>query len=351
MLQEKPRDFWITTSALLMAFFLSVVSWFNLCDDQCKNVHVYRLYGFSFEAIGITTLTFLIVIHIFSLKNQTLIYLRNGVLCATLGAEAMFIYVQKFMIGSFCPICLSIALSLLIASLPFMYNYLQNLYSHKKRLTMFSFYKGFSGFLFFIIGFSVACFGVGKENSLEAAETSIKEKILFGNSKTPIQVLIFTDWACPGCRSLEPLIETVMPKILLSAQVTFIDDPIHEETLNYTPYNLSFMVYNKPLYLELRKKLTKLSEETKSPTEEQIKDLAKNLKIKYHPLNYSEITLANKYFAELIDQFNIEGTPTLIVMNVDTKKVKKLEGVSEINEESLMGAIKLLTSEESHLNE
>ena len=347
VLRQEKFSFWICTCALLSACFLSVISWLRLCSQACAEGHAYRLFGFTFETVGLTLLPLLFLVHILSRKFPHLAIIRGWMLCATLGAEAMFIYVQKYMIGSWCPICLLITASLVIAAFPYGYLFCKNFKTtleHPERgQKMFNIYKSLSGMGFFVIGFLIAFGGLGKDNQMHAAENSIKETIAFGNPSTQIQVYVFTDWACPACRALEPKLSAFLPAILPKASVTFVDFPVHPETLNYTPYNVSFMIHNKTKYLELRHALTLLSEETKTPTDEQVEALAAKQGQRYQQLNYADIALANKYFSHLIKHLDIEGTPTVVVVNKTTQKGKKLPGSSEITEANILQAIDTLS--------
>lgn len=291
----------------------------------------------------------IVICHFLSRSVPYLLPLTAWILCSTLGAEIVFIYLQKYKIGSWCPVCLSIAASLLLAAMPYFYGYFKlfkkSLEHPERGQIMHNIYRGLTGLGFFVIGFLIAFTGVGKYSKLQAAENNIKEQICFGNLSSNVEVFIFTDWACPACRSLEPTLEKIVPKLMTQARVTFVDDPVHPETLNYTPYNVSFMIHNKANYLPLRHALTKLSEDVKEPSDQQVQSLAGKLGQSYRQLNYADIALANKYFNHLITTLDVEGTPTVVVVNKTTQKGKKLPGTSKITEANIMSAIKSLSKE------
>ncbi len=139
------------------------------------------------------------------------------------------------------------------------------------------------------------------------------------------------------------------------ARLTFVDHAIHTETFNYSPYNVSFMIKNKDKYLALRKALTKLSVENPAPTEEQVEKLAEKLNTKYQQLHFSDIALSQKYFKQLAKQFDVHRTPTLVVINRETKKGKRIVG-TDITEKNVLSAIESLsrsssTKEESPVQE
>lgn len=335
--------FYLVSAAIIAGFILSVISWLNLCSSTCVEGHNYRIYGLHFETIGFIFFPILIAMHMLSRKFSIFGTLTGWSICGALGSEIMFIYVQKYKIGSWCPVCLSIAFTLAIAGLIYFYNYYINfkhsLERENKEEIMNSIYKGFSGICFFIIGFIFAFGGIAKYSKLQAMENDIKNKIAFGDINSPIEVYVFTDWACGGCRAIEPTLEVLAPKIMKKAKLIFVDQEVHPVTLNYIPYNLSFMINNKSKYLELRRALTKLALQTKEPSDSQVETLAKQLGTQYKQLNYAEVQAGTKYFERLVQQLKVEGTPSVIIISKNNKKGKKLEGAEEITEPNIMKAI------------
>jgi protein-disulfide isomerase len=340
-------SYWIASFALLAACGLALVSWLQLCAQSCAEGHQYRFCGFTFESVGLTLFPLVTLFHLLSKKIVILSLLTGWMLCAMLGAEVIFIYVQKYKIGSWCPVCLAIAASLLVAALAYLYEYYKDfkrsLENPERGPIMINIYKGLTGIAFFVMGFLIAFTGVGKCSPLQAAENSIKENIAFGDPNSKMEVYVFTDWSCPACRSLEPLFESMAPKVMKVARLTFVDDPVHPETLNFTPYNVSFMIHNKDKYFELRHALTELSQETKAPTDKQVEELAAKLGVTYKQLSYADVALANKFFSHLIKQLDVEGTPTVVIVNKETQKGKKLPGAQKITEAKIMKAIQSLS--------
>lgn len=336
--------YWIAAMALLSTCGLAFVSYLQLCSQACAEGHTYRLFGFTFEMVGLVVFPLTTIVHLLSRKIPSLGFLTAWLLCSMLGAEIVFIYVQKYKIGSWCPICLSIAGALTVAALAYFYDYYYDFKQSLEKLDrgpiMINVYKGLTGISFFFVGMLLAFSGIGKYNPLQAAENTIKESISFGDPNSNIEVYVFTDWSCPACKSIEPMLESIAPKIMKVAKLTFVDNPVHPETLNFTPYNVSFMINNKDKYFALRNALIELSDETKSPTDEQVNALTNKLGAKYKQLSYSEVALANKYFTHLIKQLDVEGTPTVVIVNKETQKGKKLPGAKKITEENIMRAIK-----------
>ena len=338
--------FWIINLALFAAWTLSIVSYLDLCTEECKAGHDWLLFGFSFGPVGILAFSGLLLLNAATYFYPYLRILVALSLALALGGEVVLILIQQYKIGHFCPVCLGIAASLGIAGLAMLIPYGQKLYRalkyEQKGVFMKCLKTGVLTTLAFGAGILLFSFGVVKENKLAAMENSVKEQMIFGNPNASVSVYLFTDWACPACRALEPKLHKLIPVITSKANFTFVDIAVHPETLNYSPYNLSFMINNKNKYLELRDALTRLSTKTGTPTDAEIEQIAKRYHTQFKELNYADIALGLKYWKELGKQFNIDATPTLVIVNPTTKKGKKISGMEEINEKNILNAINKL---------
>ncbi len=267
------------------------------------------------------------------------------------GAELQFILIQKYKIGAWCPVCLSIAACVGLAFFCFAFRIFLEMKEEiaqdtGKRVTkgdlMTTIWKGIAGVSLCALGFFVALIGVAKMDPLAAAEETLKESLVFGKKDSPIEVYLFTDWACPSCRSVEAKLDTLLPILLENVRLTFVDHAIHSQTLNFSPYNVSFMIHNKAEYFKLRHALTELSRKTGTPKEEQVERLANVVGTRHEPLNFADVDLSQKYFKALAREFGVRGTPTMIFVNRETKKGKKLVGSGQISEENVAKAIATL---------
>ena len=104
---------------------------------------------------------------------------------------------------------------------------------------------GFSSFLFIIAGFLMAFIGISNPNSAEAVAENMKERLAFGLKNSPVEIYFVTDWYCPSCKKIEPLIEKLYPTMRAKATFFFIDYPIHKKSMNFSPYNLAFLINYK----------------------------------------------------------------------------------------------------------
>jgi uncharacterized membrane protein/thiol-disulfide isomerase/thioredoxin len=326
--------------ALLVGLIFSVLSHFELCTTSCAEGHKYRLFGLKFEFFGMLFFTVALGGHLLSKKNSLFRTLTALFLAAGVGSEIWFLYVQEMIIGKWCPLCLTIASMVFVTAGLYFFRFIKEMFIDSKQgATMQSISKIFPSIGMMVIGFLIAFLGVAKINPLQAAQNSLKDNILFGNKSSPVEVYIFTDWFCPACKKVESVLEKALPSIEPKAKIFFIDAGVHEQSLNFTPFNLSFMVHNKEKYFQLRQVLEELAKKTETPSDNDVEDAVKPLGIQVKELNYSDVALGVKLFKKLVKQFEIERTPTVVIINLDTKKGKKLYGSSEITEANIHKAI------------
>lgn len=339
-------SFVIITIALFAGIILTIVSWLKLCSVECSEGHKYHLLGLPFEVGGGAFFLAAITTHILSRRYAYLSFVTSLLIAAALGAELHFILLQKFIIGVWCPVCLGIAstvaLSALILSIQYGTHLRKVLNLGDKGEIMKTAWKGISTCVIFCLGFMLAFFGTTKFNPLQAVENSLKEKMAFGNDDSNVDMYIFTDWKCPACRAIEPELEKLATAAGNLAKIYFVDLAVHPETMNFTPYNLSFMIHNKPNYFKLRKMLENISLETGTPSQEQIESEMRKIGQKFIELNYADVDIGNKFYKKLEKQYNVDRTPTVVIVNSEAKKGKKLIGGSEITEENVLKSINFL---------
>lgn len=315
---------------LVAALLLSIAHFIHLCTKACAEGENWALFGLPFEITGIGIFASLIALYVACRKYPRLSFWLGISLVASLGAEIWFTFIQATEMSAFCPICLGIAASVAISTLAF---FIGRFY------TMRGLYTSIPTIM---LGFMLAFFGVAKVDKLQAAQDTIEKSVAFGDQNSPIEMYLFTDWACPACRKLEPMLHKFLPEVSKKAKFYFVDFVVHPETMNFVPYNLSFMINNKENYLKIRDILTEISVETGSPEEDQIQTAVEKIGITYDQLNYADVALGIRFFRELGQKYKIQGTPTLVIINKETKKGKKLAGTDEITLKNTMDAITTL---------
>lgn len=338
--------FGISLLAFFSAFILSIISSIGLCTQECSDTQYYRFYGMPFAYVGIPFFALLVILQIGSLYFSSFSAPLKFLTAGAVGAEGMFLGIQEFDIGSWCPICVSIAICVGISAIalafPFMQKFANDIKKGKQEETMKSIKKSFSMFSVAILGFIIAAAGITKPDYAMNQMNSMKQKIEFGNTNSSIEIYFVTDWFCPACKQVEAELELLVPELLKTNKVFFIDLAIHPESVNYTPYDLAFQVHNKNNYLKIRNALSELTQKTKTPDDEKIKKTAFSAGEKFHELSYSDVQAGLKFFDQIQNKFEIRATPELIIYNQKTEQFKKLKGTAEINRENILKAIQEL---------
>jgi hypothetical protein len=317
--------------AAVSGIILSIVSVLKICT-ACSETAAFTIFGMDFGWFGIG---FFVSFAALLILRRWLVWadwLVISLLFSAAGAEARFIWLQKYVIGQWCPICLWIAATVYLGCVAKLFETLGN--RTFKGVGMKSYFR----FLIIIlvlaaVGLTGAIFGVKKES--EAAELDM----FFGKTKSSTIVYFVSDWFCPGCRKLEPGIEKMFPEIARLAKVGFVDFPIHKETLNFTPFNLQFIYFEKDKYIPLRKALGELALKTKNPSPEEVQAAVAHLGVKLRQVNYADILYGMQANLTVYRGFDIKSTPSAIVTNTKTKKTKIFVGDRDITAQAIKAAI------------
>ena len=335
------RGYWIAVP-FAAAWILSAMSWLGICSDGCEETHLYRLFGFPLSPLGVGYFT--LCGFAFLTRNR---YRFSGfsiplLLSGALGSEFVLVWIQTYVIGKWCPLCVGIALSVVTACVLIALERLPGvaiqIHGAEGNLVM----KRLAGktvliLLAFLAGMGISATGLSKPDAF-AAGLSVKS-LAFGDTESSSEVYIVTDWFCPACRAAEPEILKGARKAMRQAKVVFVDYPIHPETLNYIPFNLSFIVREKEKYLQVREALATLARKTKEPTPEDVQAAVSPLGVKYVPLNYADVLAGVQYFSTLVNKLKVPGTPSVVVQDSRTGRTKTLYGMSDITSENILKTV------------
>ncbi len=321
---------------LVSALVLSGLSWWEVCTTACTEGHKFRFFGFHFEQVGIAFFLAALLVYATSFRWEEMGWLLRIMIFGMVGAELRFLYIQNYVIGHWCPLCVAIAACITTIAVIFVVQFWRDIrraiHAHNRRLIVKYVWAGFTSVSALVIGFIVAFVAVAKEDNSFAAADSI----VFGDKQSPIQVYVFEDWFCPACRKAQPALEKLYPQIMQKAQLIFVDVPIHADSFNFVPYNLSFLLKNKDKYLQLRHDLQDLAEKNSSPSDADIEALAKKNGTQYSQVGGAQIEQGKTYFKQMTKKFKVENTPTVIVYNPKTNKAKKLVGINEISKANML---------------
>ncbi|HZW35727.1 MAG TPA: thioredoxin domain-containing protein [Candidatus Deferrimicrobiaceae bacterium] len=324
-------------AGLSIAFLLSVSLAVGLCTEACKATYNWTIFRMKFPYLGIGFFAFCLLLFYFR-GHDPLRFLFHVAIAGAWGAEITFIYAQHSLIKRWCPLCLAVAFCVYAVGIALAAGWIARV---RKRVEpgrgemMRHLTKGVVLAAALFAGAYVSFLGLGNPESSHAATLSAA----LGKQDSDVEVYVFTDWFCPACRQAEPEMEKAYPNIMKRAKLLFIDDPIHPESMNFIPYNLSFLVREKGKYLEIRKALLALAERTKEPTPEDVQKAVAKLGVAYRPLNYSDVNAGIQYFQSMAKAFRVEGTPSIVVYNRKTKSYKLLTGVRDLSAPNILMAV------------
>jgi protein-disulfide isomerase len=327
----------IVWAGLAMALLLSLSLAVGLCTDACKATYEWTIFGMKFPFFGIGFFAFCLLL--FHFRDRSVVRgLFPAVIAAAWGAEFTFLYVQHSLIKKWCPFCLAVALCVWLAGIALAADHF---YDRKKKpgsgrgVTMRSLSRGIILAVLMAAGSYVAYVGLGNPTSSHAESLPVA----LGKIDSDVEVFVFTDWFCPACRKAEPEMERAYPNIMSRAKLVFVDMPIHAESMNFIPYNLSFLVREKGRYLEIRKALHRLAQRTKEPTPEDVQKAVAPLGVTYRPLNYADVNAGVQYFQSVAKVFEINSTPTMVIYNRKTNSTKVLKGVGDLSYPNILMAV------------
>lgn len=317
---------------------LAALSFTDLCNfGGCTEAHEYRFFGQHFALIGLIyfglVATAILTAGIFRKADMLISLLLAG----GAGAELVMIHLQKNVIKAWCPLCLGIAA---IVYLLCILRMLQALPESRRLFTMNRrrfFLKTAAIIAAAVIGLCAGLFGI---NRPEAATSQTDYSL--GKSNSKVEVYVFSDWLCPICVKVEPAIEASLPALEKKAKIHFVDKIVHQEAMNFVPYHLSFLVHEKPKYIQLRKALFTLASKNRNPSVEDVKQAISPLGVTYRQLSFMEVTQIMGRFQALSAQFKVSGTPTVVVYNTVTRKSKSLVGGNAITQENLVKTVRSL---------
>ncbi len=333
---------YVLLASIAAAAVLATLSWLGICTGDCNGTVLYRVFGVPLPPVGLAYFLVCGAAWIGAGRFEMLRTVLAILLFGALGAETVFVWVQKYEIGKWCPMCVGIGLSVAAACLLVAPDLLPRspaqLPEAERKREMKNFAVKLALILLaFLAGLGTSAVGLKKTDAYAAGLTP--QSIAFGAADSPLEVYIVTDWFCPSCRAAEPEILKGAQLAMKRAKVVFVDYPIHRETLNFIPYNLSFMVREKAKYFRIREALDALSRKTKEPTPEDVQAAVSPLGVKYVPLNYVDILTGTQYYISLMQKYKVAGTPTVIVTDAATGKVKTLAGSTEITADAFVKAL------------
>ncbi len=324
----------VTVVILAFALILSYLSWWGICASACAAGHQYRLFGMTFEVAGVLFFTSALGLYCLSWIQRSVRYAYNAMIFSAVGAELKFLLVQSYVIGQWCPLCVTVASTVAALALLVSAEWILKLKGFVARkegaLIMKHVWRGLALIVAILIGFGAAHAGTYKLGTTKQERVIYQDSLSLGNSESPIDVYVYTDWICSSCQKASLHLEQHYGTLLTQTRLHFIDLPIHKPSLEFLPYNLGFLKNHKEHYLALRHHLLVMAQDEDMPTMEEISKLSERMGINFAPLSFKETQEGYKYFKKIAKQEKVAHTPIMILRNNVTGEELRLSGLDEI---------------------
>lgn len=246
--------------------------------------------------------------------------MRKFLLCLLLfafgtGGE-IFLIGYQIRSGIYCPYCLAFAAMVFLGLAV-------NFERARKTLATLAAAAGLVFFLLFFSGAAVPAYAAEPPSPIP----------VFGAG--PVQVRIYTDYFCGPCRAEEAeviaLVTELIEKNLVRA--TFIDTPVHRETVLYAGYFLAIMNANKEFGQAVAARAALFEAAEKKIGEKEA--LEAFLKKKGFSFLTFDTAPAFKIYGNYLKEDQIRATPTFVILGPDGKKVltgsdKILKGLRDL---------------------
>lgn len=324
----------ISAPLILAGLVLALLSWTDLCSfGGCTEAHQYRFFGVSLPLVGTLYFCILAALLLLSHRFNAAARLIPLTLAGGAGAETVMIYLQKTVIQAWCPLCLGIAAVVYLISILKLYEAV----TESRGLKTMNRKQFISKALILIVaaaaGFAISLAGIKKPEAATLDAT-------LGKQNSKVEIYVFSDWLCPICIKIEPLLEGALPSLEKRAKIYFIDKPVHQESMNFVPYHLSFLVNEKAKYIQLRKVLFELARTNRNPSLQDVQRVIAPLGVTYKQLSFMDVSQMMAKAQALSAEHKVTGTPTIVVINSSSKKSKTLVGGKDITTENLLKAVK-----------
>ncbi len=104
--------------AVMTAWFFSVFSVIQeFClVSACRDAAGFALFGINMGWFGIAYFSIMLMFLLYRKKYQALDLLLSVAVFAGIGAELRLLWIQKYVIGAWCPLCVTICCALCVAT-------------------------------------------------------------------------------------------------------------------------------------------------------------------------------------------------------------------------------------------
>ena len=107
---------WLALSTAWLVSIFSVIQ--ELCMvSACRDTAVFTIFGLNMGWFGIAYFSLVLIVQWLRNKDFRLDWVFTALLFSGIGAELRLLWIQKYVIGGWCPLCVTICCALFVAAL------------------------------------------------------------------------------------------------------------------------------------------------------------------------------------------------------------------------------------------
>ena len=301
----------LVLTLILAAIGIGLMAFYTVCDTACSYLRG-DIFGIDLKYIGVSYMAIIMILSL--LKQADLIRL---LIAAGIGVE---IFLVSFQVSEniFCPFCLFFGIMVLLM---YLVNYERSGMRNKwysKIIYAFGDAKlSFTGqqrlplLAMIIIGYIFVSFSFsGSATPAYAGDNTA----IPSYGKGSWELIIFTDYFCPPCQSVEKDLEPELERLLArgDVKITFVDYAGHRETALYAKYFLCAVAADKG-YQNVMKARNVLFSLAGQKRIDQENALAAALKSQNIALKIIDPKPIYNQWSAMIKQHEIDQTPTCLL--------------------------------------
>ena len=115
----RPKIAFLLWIAVFTAWFVSVFSVIReLClVNACRDTASFTIFGVNMGWFGIAYFSFIPLLLYFRRRHHWLDWVLSATVFAGIGAELRLLWIQKYIIGGWCPLCVTICCALFVTAM------------------------------------------------------------------------------------------------------------------------------------------------------------------------------------------------------------------------------------------
>ncbi|HLA28022.1 MAG TPA: thioredoxin domain-containing protein [Syntrophales bacterium] len=301
-------------TGILALLGAGIILFYISCEDSCRYLKG-SLWGIDLKYLGLFFLAVVLLLSFLKKDTLCLILLSFG-----LGGEIFLVGYQAIN-ATYCPFCLAFGAVLIIMCFV-------NFDRTKIAPSAIGIVAGFFFFFFSFTGSLTPAYG--EENLVTS----------FGSG--PTNVRLYTDYLCRPCKAAEPEVEALLAALVNKNAIclTFIDTPVHKETIFYAKYFLYALQSDRSFLraLAIRSALFEAAEQ-KIVAPPAMESFLTKKGIKFKPID--DVTPIFKALESFIKEDGINATPSCIISSIKGKEhlvggpgiIKALKSILEANKD------------------